>query len=304
MRNYKIGDIIKKKRIELGITQEQLCEGICEPSTLSKIENNRQAPTRTRFNAIMERLGLSQDFFYAVIDEDEYELYELKYKIIQCNIKRKDAEALELLRKFESLVQEDDNLNKQFILRSKAVMATYLKLKNVEILNMLNEAMSMTHTDFDVHNLQNYVLSFEESKIIVNIALIKYAIGEKVEAFQIFYNLLGYIDHRFIDEDERGRIFPLLTYNLSKCLGKEGRHEEAIEIADKGIECCRENERYNLIAELTLNKACSYCEIGRKEESLSLLKQTYYTMLIMNRKKFANVVKNYVKKTFGLNLDS
>lgn len=303
MRNYRIGDIIKRKRIELGITQEQLCEGICEPSTLSKIENNRQAPTRTRYNAIMERLGLSQDFFYAVIDEEEYELYELKYKIIQCNIKRKDEEAFELLNKFESLVQEDDNLNKQFILRSKAVMATYLKLKNEEILDMLNEAMSMTHTDFDVYNLKNYVLSFEESKIVVNIAIIKYTLGEKEEAIHIFYNLLEYIEHRFIDVDERGRICPILTYNLSKCLGKEGRHEEAIEIANKGITCCRENERYNMIAELTLNKACSYYELGRKEESLDLLRQTYYTMRIMNRETFAKEVKEYVKHSFGIEFE-
>ncbi len=31
MKVFKIGFIIEKRRVELGLTQEQVCEGICEP---------------------------------------------------------------------------------------------------------------------------------------------------------------------------------------------------------------------------------------------------------------------------------
>ena len=37
----KLGSILKLKRLEKNIKQEQLCEGICTPSYLSRIENNR-----------------------------------------------------------------------------------------------------------------------------------------------------------------------------------------------------------------------------------------------------------------------
>ena len=35
MREMFLGEFIKNRRMELGLTQEQLCEGICEPITIS-----------------------------------------------------------------------------------------------------------------------------------------------------------------------------------------------------------------------------------------------------------------------------
>lgn len=44
MKEVYIGSIIRKRRQELGLTQEQLCRGICETVTLSRIENGKQTP--------------------------------------------------------------------------------------------------------------------------------------------------------------------------------------------------------------------------------------------------------------------
>lgn len=44
MQNFFLGDYIKQKRLDLGLTQEQLCDGICEPMTLSRLENGKQTP--------------------------------------------------------------------------------------------------------------------------------------------------------------------------------------------------------------------------------------------------------------------
>ena len=57
MQNYRLGDYIRQRRQELNLTQEQVCAGICEPVTLSRFENGRQTPSRTRINAILQRLG-------------------------------------------------------------------------------------------------------------------------------------------------------------------------------------------------------------------------------------------------------
>lgn len=52
MQNFFLGDYIKQKRLDLGLTQEQLCDGICEPMTLSRLENGKQTPSRNRINAL------------------------------------------------------------------------------------------------------------------------------------------------------------------------------------------------------------------------------------------------------------
>ena len=63
MEEFQIGTYIRKRREEIGISQEDLCEGFCSVSTLSRIENNQQNPTRRLTMNLLERLGLPQDRF-------------------------------------------------------------------------------------------------------------------------------------------------------------------------------------------------------------------------------------------------
>ena len=56
MAFYKIGNVIRKRRIDLNLTQEELSFGICSVSTLSKIENGERYPNKKNFDALMQRL--------------------------------------------------------------------------------------------------------------------------------------------------------------------------------------------------------------------------------------------------------
>lgn len=51
MQEIFLGEAIKQRRLKMGLTQEQLCEGICEPITISRLENGRQTPSRNRITA-------------------------------------------------------------------------------------------------------------------------------------------------------------------------------------------------------------------------------------------------------------
>ena len=57
MKEVFLGEVIRQRRLELGLTQEELCEGICEPMTISRFENGRPTPSRNRINALLQRLG-------------------------------------------------------------------------------------------------------------------------------------------------------------------------------------------------------------------------------------------------------
>ena len=58
MEVFFIGEYIKNQRETLRLTQEQVCDGICDPATLSRIENGHHTPSRTKVNALLQRLGL------------------------------------------------------------------------------------------------------------------------------------------------------------------------------------------------------------------------------------------------------
>ena len=67
MKEFPIGEVIRQRRMELGLTQEELCEGIYEPPTMSRIETGRQTPSRTKLNVLLQRLGLQDEWYNYII---------------------------------------------------------------------------------------------------------------------------------------------------------------------------------------------------------------------------------------------
>lgn len=67
-----IGSFIKKKRKELNVTQDEISNGICSISYLSKIENNQIVPSDFYVREIMEKLEIDQDVLRKGIQDKKY----------------------------------------------------------------------------------------------------------------------------------------------------------------------------------------------------------------------------------------
>ena len=73
MQELLVGEVVRRKRIEMGLTQEELCEGICEAFTISRIENGKQPPSRSTADALLQRLGVSDSRYYFAFQSNIYE---------------------------------------------------------------------------------------------------------------------------------------------------------------------------------------------------------------------------------------
>ena len=81
MKELFLGEYIRQERLKQGVTQEQLCEGICEPITVSRMENGKQTPSYNRIRAFLHRLSLPDDRYFAVLSENELEIKGLQDEI-------------------------------------------------------------------------------------------------------------------------------------------------------------------------------------------------------------------------------
>ena len=93
MQNIYIGEFIRQRRKELNLSQEDLAYGICEVSTLSRIENGRCTPSRSKINALLQRLGLPEERYYAIVSKNEKEIEALKKKsspAMSCTSRKRD----------------------------------------------------------------------------------------------------------------------------------------------------------------------------------------------------------------------
>ena len=77
MDRIPIGKLIRRRREELGVTQEELGQDNIDPGTISKIENGKADPTSRTLRTLLQRLNLPDTYYTVPVTENEATLENL-----------------------------------------------------------------------------------------------------------------------------------------------------------------------------------------------------------------------------------
>lgn len=304
MREIFIGEIIRQKRQEAGLTQEELCMGACDPSTLSRIETGKQAPSRNIANVLLQRLGQPYDRYYAALTASEAEAEALRTKIDSCAARFQQSlgdekhqarlEALEHLDRLESLTKPEDNITRQYVLAVRAALGEAEGPCRFEVkLNMLLEAIRLTVPRFDPETLDGRLYSINETEIISQIAGTYSEAGQHEKAADIFNQLLTYVRKHDQDMTHSSRYLSPAALNYARELCLTGCYDKALEIAELGRKACLDYGYCQpLPGLLAVMAECRYA-MGESERSRTLYCQAYYLFKETgNASGLAHVEKN------------
>lgn len=290
MREMFIGETIRQNRMKLGLTQEELCAGLCDPSTLSRIETGKQAPSRNLANALLQRLGLPHDRYYALdtfLTSNEAEADTLRAKIDSCTARfrhslgedRRQArlEALEHLTRLEAAAETGDNIARQYILAARAALGGKNGLYGFEKrLRMLLEAIRLTVPQFDIDALDGRLYSIDETGIINRIAEAYSSAGQHKKAAGIFSQLLTYAQDHYQNVTRPSRYLSPAALNYARELCLMGCYEDALRIAELGRKACLDYGFCQpLPGLLAVMAECRYV-MGEYRQSRELYCQAYY----------------------------
>ena len=95
MEAYIVGGIIKEFRLRFNISQEELCDGLCAVSTLSRIESGKQITGRKLIEALFSRMGLRPHTSAIPMSKIDLKRENIEY--------RKPKEILKDLKKLNAL---------------------------------------------------------------------------------------------------------------------------------------------------------------------------------------------------------
>lgn len=311
MQEMFLGEAIKKRRLELGLTQEQLCEGICEPITISRLENGKQTPSRNRINAILERLDMPADRYYALLSKNELDIDALQKEIVSYNLRFEKATADEQAQirklaliahqKLETIIDNDDTLSRQFILRSRVIIGTENGDCNLkEKMDMLMEAIRMTSPHFELDDISRGLYTTDEIKIINQIAYVYSMAGEHVESLAICNQLYKYIRKHFRNIPLTRAHLNMVILNYARELVAVNQYQKAIDIAEEGHQVCLDYGHYlSLPGLLTLQAECHHY-LGDDDKSRDLYYQAYYLMKVIGNTANLQIIKRRAKKELNL----
>ena len=296
---FQFGILIKRKREELGYTQEDLADGICSVPTLSRIENGERMPTKEHFEMLVQRLGYSDAMLDTYVDEKQFHLHDLKFKIRQAIILNDNKTANTLLIQYIEGVPNPTQIEQQFIILCETLVRAD-KYSPQQRLDNLEKAIQLTCPKYDNCKFPK-ILSFEEIIILNNIAVCYSNLDNKEQAIQILFYLKQYYDRHIMNPEEILRTQPLVLYNLSKYLGCVGRYDECIEISDFGIRIARETGRCSFMDGLLYNRAWSLIRrnrCGDKEAALSSATQAFELASIMENSASKVLYQKFIETNF------
>lgn len=313
MKELRIGEVIKKRRKALGLSQRELCEGICEITTLSRIENGRQAPSYNRVKAILQRLDLPDDRYTALLDEDELRLEDLKREAVarvklvtNASVQDKPKlreEALAAIQMLEAFAGEDP-------LTQQAAMGLRVTLGKPEgpysleeKLELLLKAIRMTRPKFDLEEINDLRYSKGEMTLIIRIATAYALAGEKRKVLDIYSQLAKYARKHGWDQPRYAGNLVVILNNYARELNIDKRYEEALEIAQMGWNIAIKYNDYWCLGSLLSSQATSYAHLGETEKSKDLYYQTLYLYKALGDSDGITHLKNDARDTLGIELN-
>lgn len=297
MREIPIGAYIRQNREAQGLTQQQLCEGICEPATISRIENGQQTPSRSRLSALLQRLGLPDDRYFALLGPNETEISSLQAEILSCNVHGQQKRGLELIARLENIMEADDHIIRQFVLRSRVLLGDY---GFEEQLDILLEATRLTVPRFDLDKIESFLYSFDEIKIINQIGNIYAHAGQQKKAIDIYSRLLQYVQQHNSNITQSTGQLTLVAYNYALELDVCHLYQDAVEIAELCRQTCVDYGHYQFLPGALHIMAECYHFMGDDEKSKDLYLQAYGIYKAIGNEHDLLLLKKDVREQLGV----
>ncbi|MGP4081465.1 helix-turn-helix domain-containing protein [Pseudalkalibacillus sp. R45] len=286
MQFIMVGEEVRKLRKIMGISQKELCKGICTQAEISKIENNQTAPLANTLYHIAKRLGVKIDYFFESSESINYEYIDEFFYFLREAVRKKDYHTLQRMIKSEknSPLFQNNLAMKQLLKWHEGICLYHVKNDATTAINLLHESLKLTN-----HSKDRFI---ERELEILNSIGVIYMDTEQFDSARDTFQMAINQYKRLPYKNEK-KVFPRLCYNYSKILTKLEMHNESIKIAKEGIQSCLENESFYLIGEL-------YFQVGRNYHKLNdihLSKEAFHKAIqifsLLNKEQYIQIIKDH-----------
>ncbi len=278
MEYIDIGRIIKERRKELNITQEELCEGICEPVTISRIENGKQLPSSAHLKAILERLDLPDEMFISLVspsvflNQTEFRDIFIDYESFFHLSNHQTTISLEELKKKISKIQCETIQAKQIQFILLTTLSITDNSTNIEnLIQKTIEYIKMTIPNFSEDDFSTKILDHIEFSLILLLAILYF--NKNYSSYVKLRNkLMFYADFHFSFSNNSDLIIIFILIFMSFVSESESK-TDAYTLGIYAKEQCIKYQKYKYLG--NLYEQLYYCS-EKDNEKKEYLEKAYY----------------------------
>ena len=231
---FSMKDVLRIRREMLGLTQEQLCEGICSVKSLRRAEKGQTDMQRETLKKVLNRLGLSGQMQWSRLITSDREAIRMAEELADYINDRKFSVASKQLESLKSRIDLDIPQNKQYFLEKQALLEFEQgKVTREEFVKMEKEALECTLCAENLYRKENVYLT-EREIICISNSWKGMEGKQKRESINLILRLYDYyaLNNGL---SQAISVYEIVTEAAVNELGNNGEHVRAEEIDRKSI---------------------------------------------------------------------
>lgn len=231
---FSMKDVLRTRREMFGLTQEQLCEGICSVKSLRRAEKGQTDMQRETLKKLLNRLGLSGQMQWSRLITSDREVIRMAEELADYINDRKFSVASKQLESMKSRIDLDIPQNKQYFLEKQALLEFEQgKVTREEFVKMEKEALECTLRAENLYRKENVYLT-EREIICISNSWKGMEGKQKRESINLILRLYDYyaLNNGL---SQAISVYEIVTEAAVNELGNNGEHVRAEEIDRKSI---------------------------------------------------------------------
>ncbi len=280
-------EIFLQERLAKGLTQEQICDGIFSTQrSISEIEHGKKVLRKKNFEQLMKKFGLKKGRLNFCISTDSFELLELEDKFTKMSAKEQIQDMEKIINQLKSQLDMEQPENQKAVQMKEIVLDQ--KESNRPLESLLKEAVKLLEETFEIQKGCYRVPFLEESRLMINIAILLTKLGRTEEAVQLYQQMLEIYQKSEIAERYHYSTVSVIYNNLA-------RRTDSEKLAKQGMQyelgCGKLNSLY---FQMLLLVSFWKKQNKKKKECEYTIKSAYWLCeLIKNYKDRDTIRRNY-----------
>lgn len=231
---FAIGDVLRIRRNMLGLTQEQVCEGICSVKSLRRAEKKQADMQREPLGKILMRLGLSKEIQKTALVTNDRSVLHLHHELDVCRNNREPEKARALLGQMKNKLCLEIPENMQFVKECEASLDLMeSRITGSEFVERVDEALRCTLKAEKIYDVDEVYLTETEMSCICN----KAKEADETEKRELIDFMLGFFE-KFKNKDllsEYISMYEFVMVSVTNELSSLGEYQLAAALDKKGL---------------------------------------------------------------------
>jgi len=296
LEGMEISELIREMRIERGVRQEVLYQGLCERKVYFKLENGEVIMDELLAEKLFSRLHVQHRLIDIMLSDNDFWQKECRYEI-DLEIKKQNWEkAEELLDEYEERTKEM-LLHRQYVMEKRAEIFYQKGQKNCG--KMFCEALELTMPLFELENRLSGSGAISEDELWSYMRYRNCVRNFKDTEYKLF---LEKLEKCFLSAQIYAEVYFEVAFQYAQELYRTEQYSLCRNVCEKAIEWLKRGIKYFHLAEFYFYDAAAGMKIKHEDAEEKQLfqqcKMAYYVSLSFGEEQTAEMIKERCREEF------